>query len=351
MDSRELNGKPFVERKAVWSSKTIGFNAIMAIVWAIGLLVEAAANGTLPEEWMPYAGLIQTLGNLVLRLVTDKGLDWKNPFGGGGSSPTLWALFLFFSMAGSVFAQLPQAVIVGPSGGVPGDEIIMDASGSSGSVFRWELTRRGFSQEETQFQISPDGRELEIQSYPGIYDVTLMVANESGIDYKKKTVVVWSTQPPTPGPLPVPPTPGPLPVPPGPMPGPQPEPPGPQPEPEPPGPEPQPQLTGLARDANTWAGLVTSPDKVEESKAVAVVFDVMASAIAAGTLNGFGAIKDAMKDHMERELSSEARNRWIPFGNELSKYVSGAVLAGKLLTNSDWSTMFEEISKGLRAVR
>ncbi|AMV18894.1 hypothetical protein [Planctomyces sp. SH-PL14] len=148
-------------------------------------------------------------------------------------------LFAFLCLAGVAMASPPVAVISGPSGGIPGDKIVLDFSRSTGTVFRVDVLKRGESDATTHFEVAVDGKSVDIPSYPGIYDVTLTVANEEGIAIKKKTVTILNLSPtpsppdPAPQPEPAPPAPQPKPVPPSP---PAPTPPAPTPPPTPPAP-------------------------------------------------------------------------------------------------------------------
>ncbi|CAK8989694.1 Replicative DNA helicase, partial [Durusdinium trenchii] len=167
----EAAGKPAIESKTMWA------NAAAIAIWLIGLIVESAELGTLPEGWTEYAALIVAVGNMVLRSITTEpltGLAGGRSQNGDVRLPVIALCVLLIPAAAMADAR---AIITGPSGGVPGDEIILDASDSVGDTFGWDCVRRGYSPNDTHFQIASDGRSLQISSYPGVYDVTLMVSD------------------------------------------------------------------------------------------------------------------------------------------------------------------------------
>ncbi|HWL10931.1 MAG TPA: hypothetical protein VNQ76_21160, partial [Planctomicrobium sp.] len=145
--------------------------------------------------------------------------------------------FASVSLAGQ-----PRAVISGPSAAAAGDQIQLSAKQSIADLYRWTVTRRTAG--PVRFSESPDRSELSLNSYPGVYDVTLIVANSDGIDVAQSTITVFNTS--VPGPSPAPPTPVPIPEPqpqPQPVPPPTPSPePQPAPTPTPPTPDPEPVI-------------------------------------------------------------------------------------------------------------
>lgn len=349
-------GKPAIK------SKTIILNAGAVAIWLIGLIVESAEMGTLPDEWTEYAALIIAVGNMILRSYTTEPISGIVSGGGGDdtdsgdddpSAPTMRiysAALLAMLIPVSAMAAGPLAIITGPSGGVPGDEIILDASGSTGEVFRWECVRRGHSPNDTHYQVSQDGRSLQIHSYPGVYDVTLMVADADGIDWKRKTVTVWASYPPDPlpDPDPVPPSPpGPQPPsPPGPTP---PTPPQPEPEPEP---EPEPLPDGefsISRPVYETASRINSPTLARDAHAIASAMETVAAAVSAGTLRTTGEIVEALRERINTILRGNV-SPWQEFNEMLARRLKQFSDAGRLENNSQWATLLIEIATGLKQV-
>lgn len=56
--------------KSFLNSKTIWFNAAVIAFWIVGLIVESANAGTLPEFLQPFAMIIVAVGNVILRFKT-----------------------------------------------------------------------------------------------------------------------------------------------------------------------------------------------------------------------------------------------------------------------------------------
>lgn len=116
----------------------------------------------------------------------------------------------------------PVARIVGPSGGKPGNLLILDAGSSIGAHYAWEVYPPAADGSLSYFAFE-GGKKCCITGVPGVYQVFLAVSNDQGIDMTRWTLTVQSGGPqPDPGPSPGP----------GPQPDPEPDP-GPQPDPEP----------------------------------------------------------------------------------------------------------------------
>jgi len=197
--------------KSIYKSKLFWTGAGISLEAVIELLQSAIDSDAVPAGWKEYIQVAVGILIIVLRWKTTQSVFVTPPSGGAA------AFALAFLLPALAVASPPKASITGPSGGVPGDAINLDASKSSCCVTRWDVVRRGFAAADTHFTVSEDGRSCQINSYPGVYDVTLSVANEEGIDVKRHVVVIWGVSPPAPQPVPGPdvPTPAP-PVPPGP---------------------------------------------------------------------------------------------------------------------------------------
>jgi hypothetical protein len=350
--------------KSIFQSKTAGMG-LLAILDGLKLFLEEVQNsGALPDEWRPYVELVFGILLIVIRLYTHQPvapLVKKAPPSGGSSSMMLaLSLLIVLALPATLFAAPPSASISGPSGGVPGDAITLDGSQSRCCVFRWDVVRRGFSEADTHYRISEDGRTCQINSYPGIYDVTLSVANEEGISVKRHTVTIWNTSPPGPSPTPppVPPVP-PLPTPPGPQPAPEPTPPNPEPTPAPPTPPAPPSPPDLpdgkfgaarfTRDAVLQH--VTGATRAAEAVKLAGAWEGVSAAISAGTVRGVLSITAAMKAANSSALGADGVTRWSKFGSVLAAKLTELYGAGSLKTSDDWATIISEGATGLRAVK
>lgn len=108
----------------------------------------------------------------------------------------------------SALAEPPRAVINGPTEGMPGDFIDLDASESVGDFFEWRVEPSQFSDGRKTFRfpkctgdkaITPQrSMECGIASRPGKYRVTLVVSNAEGIAVREWVVVVFGNPPGTP---------------------------------------------------------------------------------------------------------------------------------------------------------
>lgn len=348
--------------KSIFQSKTAGLGLIALVVGLIDFLQPVLESGALPESWRPYGEAALGIAIIIVRLYTTQPATLRVPPGGGNG---LTVLLLLVAMGQTLSAAPPSASISGPSGGIPGDAITLDGSGSKCCVFRWDVVRRGFGEVDTHYRISDDGRTCQINSYPGIYDVTLSVANEEGIAVKRHVVTVWNVSPPGPSPTPppVPPVP-PLPAPPGPLPAPEPVPPAPEPTPAPPtpGPMPVPPVPapdlpdgkfGAARFTRDTANqlVVTSPTRATEAIKLAGAWEGVSAAISAGTVRGVLSITAAMKAANLSALGADGVTRWSKFGTALAAKLTELYGAGSLKTSDDWATIISEGAAGLRAVK
>jgi hypothetical protein len=346
--------------KSIFASKTAWLGVIAVVTGLIDFLQPIMDAGVLPENLRPYGELILGIAIIINRFFTHEPvapLVKKDPPSGGGSLRLLaLILLLLLALPATLFAAPPSASISGPSGGVPGDAITLDGSGSKCCVFRWDVIRRGFSEADTHYRISDDGRACQINSYPGIYDVTLSVANEEGISVKRHTVTIWNVSPP--GPMPAP---GPLPTP-GPAPAPEPTPTPPEPSPAPPTPPvppsppvPAPDLPdgkfGAARFTRDAAlQHVSGATRAAEAGKLAGAWEGVSAAISAGTVRGLLSIRSAMITANQSALGAELP-RWKAFGEALNAKLTALYAAGSLKTADDWATLISEGAAGLRAVK
>ena len=393
--------------KSPLRSKTVWFNVLAGVVFVAAAVLQSMYNGTgeldpanayLPIGWERYAGGFVVVVNLILRAITSKGLS-VSPSDADPAPPQDAAaaadrkpfqIFPAAAFVGALLCSQPGAVaqepepysgppiahISGPSGAVPGDEIVLDFSASKGDILDVQITRRGYNASETHYELAEDRRSAEIRGYPGIYDCDLTVANsrcpQVGVARKHYTVTVWATYPVPPVPPqptpPAPPLPGPLPpqppAPPAPEPEPQPTPPAPEPQPTPPAPtppapepqpEPEPDIPsgrfGVARQVYQWAASVDSPDRSAEAQRIAQVLRDVADEIKAGEVRGNDAIRTALTDGLGEALDAQASVRWkAGLGIKLATLIAELLLAGKLSTWQDWFDFLMEVVNALLVV-
>ena len=218
------------------------------------------------------------------------------------------------------FGQSPKAVIVGPSGGIPGDLLVLDSSESEGDHFAW-MVEPSEVNEKPSFLVLEQGRKCIVCSVPGKYIVVLAASSADGVQLAKWTVVVAGDRP-----------------------EPQPKPnPNPKPKPEP---QPTPSKYGLVEVARGAVALVPAESR-GKSAALADAFDSVASQIAAGALRTVEAIIDSNRIQSKAALGDDY-DAWKPATTTISKAVGELAADGKLKTLEQHQEAWEEIAKGLR---
>jgi hypothetical protein len=238
----------------------------------------------------------------------------------------LFQLIAFwFCVAGVVaFADPPKPLIVGPTGGQPGDILLLDATQSVADHFAWSVTPKLPEGRPTILPIE-DGRKCLVTSVPGAYSVFLAASNAEGVK-----IVEWGV---TVGGDPRPPTPGPNP-----------------PGPTPPTP-PTPDRFGLKAAAQQWAAAVNSPNRFEDAHQLAGAFEAAAAEIVAGTETQPQAFIAILAKHCIQAVPTDRRAAWSSFDAAFAAAVNELYKAGKVAGRDDWAVMFREISAGLAAVR
>ena len=229
---------------------------------------------------------------------------------------------IFLLMTSSILADQPVIVLTGPSGGVPGDILILDASASKAEHFAWSVTPELPDGRQTIMPLE-NGTKCLITSVPGTYTVFLAISTADGISMKRHTVTVIGKNCPDD---------------PQPQPGPQPKPPEPQP--------PQPLPDGkykLAADAYRWAVAINDPTGAAN---LASAFETISSQAAAG---GFSGINEMLKATTEANRAAVDRNKWLqPFFVPFDKRLSELNKSGDLRSIDDHATAWTEIAVGLR---
>jgi len=233
----------------------------------------------------------------------------------------------------------PQARVTGPSGGIPGDILVLDASHSNdASHFAWSVTPRLPEGRPTIMPLE-DGKKCLVASVPGVYHVFLAVSNTEGVDLIEWTVTVGSEPAPPAPPGPTPPNPNP----------PQPNPPGPTP-PTPPEPVIPDGVFQIAKPVHDWAMTVQSTQRATEAGLLAGSFESVAAAIAAGTLKQPQEILTALLTANNAALGAGMR-AWMAWGTLLGQRLQELFRGGRLATPTDWAACLREVAVGLRAVR
>lgn len=248
------------------------------------------------------------------------------------------AVCLCLSITNTASAAPPRATVTGPTGGLPGDILVLDGSESIADFFAWTVLPELPNKRPT-ILVLEGGRKCLVCSVPGVYTVIFTVANDEGIDQLKWVVTVG----PQPGPTPPP--------------GPNPEP-GPSPEPDPAPVPPEPSLPDgvyklpvFARDQAL--ALVVSPNRAMQAAAVAGGLEGVAAAISAGTLTLPNHILAAVLAANRDALGEAGLRDWLRWGTAVAQrlqvlYDSGR---GTMVGPEAWATALREIALGLRAVQ
>lgn len=223
-------------------------------------------------------------------------------------------------------AESPKAVISGPTGGVPGDIILLDASNSVGDYFKWAVSRELPDGRQTLVVVSESGKKAVLASLPGQHEVWLAVGNKDGIDLLKYVVTI-SGSGPTPNPSP-----------------------NPQPNPNPDvGPKFPDSRLGISQRVYDVAKTV--PRASGESQDLAKQFRGVVAQIAAKTITGSTAIIGAIRDANSSALNTEEkRGRWTPFLDKNGP-LTQILKEQKPSTDAQFSEVFNEFAAGLEAIK
>lgn len=265
------------------------------------------------------------------------------------------ALLLCLLFTGSALAVQPTAIVQGPKSAEPGEEIILDLSSSEGEpkTYAWRVYPK--IQGKKQLTLLEGNKKARLASFPGVYTVTGLVANDDGIDVAEFTVTIPGNPPcpnpppPAPSPTPVVPTPGPV------VPTPTPIVPTPGPVvPNPPNPAPTPdglpvgEFDSLPSAVLALANTVNSPTRKAEATKLADAFEAIAAQLSAGTLKNpisiVSAIGTAFNGSVPPAWDSAFREKAI-------EKMKGLYEGGKLPTPDRWAVMLREVNQGLRAVK
>lgn len=214
-------------------------------------------------------------------------MDMAKLSGGPDDVPfsLLWFVPLLWLCCSAAQAAAPTAIINGPTTGVGGEILVLDATGCEGEPthFTWKISP--VLKGRKQLDVKDGGRRVQVASYGGSYVVSLTVSNADGNDVLTWPLTIPGDMPcPSPEPQPVTPTPvDPIPVEPAP-----PRPPAPEPNPvvpTPTPPAPSPGRFGIAARVRAAVLGVSSPTRsAEVAKLRARLTDLKAQG-AAGALN------------------------------------------------------------------
>ena len=239
-------------------------------------------------------------------------------------------LFALLVFSASAMADGPKAVISGPTGGVPGDIILLDASDSVGDFFVWKISPELPSGRQTLVVVADNGKKAIIASVPGRYEVWLAVGSKDGVDLLRYIVTISGGNPDT----------------------------VPQPNPRP---VPQFPDSRLGVSQKVYDAVKAVPNAQEEAQGLAKSFRGIVAQISAGTLSGKASIMGAIKAANDQVLNTpEKMARWAPFVKSdtqtgyvavLPKILSGLAAEGKLSTNDDFKAVFLEFAVAFEAIR
>jgi hypothetical protein len=123
--------------------------------------------------------------------------------------------------------------------------------------------------------------------------------------------------------------------------------------PVPPGPIPPPNpppLSPVAKTVHDWATTLVPPTSLLKCQAVAQSFAAISSRMAAGTLSTPAEILAATRDSNVAAVGDQ-RDAWLPFFEELRKFLNAESEAGKLADVKAHQALWDQIALGLGAVK
>lgn len=225
-----------------------------------------------------------------------------------------------------VHAEPAKAVISGPTGGVPGDLIVLDANGSTADFYSWNVLPQLSGGRQTIVTVE-NGRKAFLASVPGQYTVILSVANSEGID-----VLLYRVNITNDGTPPQPPQPNPQP----------------QPQPAPVGPTFPNSQYGISKIVFESAKTINNK---MEARALAEGYRSITAKIRAGGLKGKEAIFTDIKAANNAALPTpESVAAWKPLlAIELAKQFQRLDQLKQLNSDLVYAAIFTEVAVGLEA--
>jgi len=245
-------------------------------------------------------------------------------------------LLAFFLLLGVSYAQetpkVPDIVITGPTGGVSGDILVLDASETKAEHYAWEVIPKLPDGRQTLL-VLPGKDKAIIASVPGTYHVICAASTAAGIDLLVYTVTVTVGGSTGDDPS-------------------KPDPPKPNP------PKPEPGNLGLTDFMKQHIEqVVPSGDGQRQVEAVvyAGLYAIVAQSIKDGELTDIPSIiarQTKLNDATEKSLGERAQywNAAFGEGSAYAKKLESLASQGKLGTTSDVAKAWLEISAGLGKV-
>lgn len=229
-------------------------------------------------------------------------------------------LIILVMLAANAFAQSPTIDIIGPTGGVPGDLLVLSIESDTATHVAWTVTPELPDGRVTLLPIE-QSRKAILCSVPGTWTVICAASSDTGIAIKKHVVVVSGDGQPV------------------------------KPQPIVPRPQPQPDSKyGLDRQVAGWLSSVDV--KGDEHKRLAFNLESIAGRIDRGELtklDGAGSIQEATFNGNRDVLQTESdRQRWLPFFVEQQKALKSLSESGRMSTAADYAIAWREIAKGLK---
>ena len=98
-------------------------------------------------------------------------------------------LAILLLSATAAIAEAPLAIVTGPSGGVPGDLIVLDAGDSIADHLAWAIIPEPADGRQSML-IVDEGRKAIIASIPGQYTIILAVSNADGVAIRQHKISI-----------------------------------------------------------------------------------------------------------------------------------------------------------------
>lgn len=117
-----------------------------------------------------------------------------------------------------------------------------------------------------------------------------------------------------------------------------------------PPPPPPPPLSPLAKQTRDWATTLVPTEARLKCESVAQSLDAISSRMAAGTLTDPAKIIAATRDANQAAVG-EMRGVWLPFFEEVRKYLNAEAAAGRLKTLEQHQAVWKDVAAGLRAAK
>lgn len=239
-----------------------------------------------------------------------------------------------------------KAIINGPTTGVAGELLTLDASASEGKDVKYLWRSSLDAPGRKLFEACGEGKKCRINSLPGTWVYALVVYNSEDADLLFWTVTVPGATPP------IPPSPNPpQPVPPEPLPKPpEPTPPAPVP-PTPPAPVIPEGKFGITKPLIEWIGKVTTSTRAVEAASLAGKLEAFKAKIDSQSVSGSIAIALGLKAALSEGLGSAYAAWQVPVGVPFTAKLKEVYGAGMLGSDAEWSAFVGEVLVALRAVK